>query len=523
MSLSLALCKDLASSVLQLLTPLNLGVGVTAFVGYRVLYALYLSPLRNVPGSFWARVSTLPTFYHDMRGTELDYMRDQARKYGSLFVMEPHKVAVCDPDDCQVILGSHAFMKDHMYANVDIMEPNTFLTRDPELNRQRRRQVGPALGLPKLKQMEPGILAAGTEQLWTKWDRAVEDAGAGGARVKYHEDFLLMTFDIISSLGFGRAHRSLTSGDRQIVTWVKRTFTVIFLQMLLPIVKAPLMRRLLSRPLYSEVERFLSLGRQAIADRRELLREQATEKPHDLLQAFMDAQDPDSRVQMTEGQVAAETIVGLLAGSETSANTLCWTLHLLLMHPEHLQRVIAEIRQKFGPDHCINYAEARAQLPFLEACILESLRLMPVAGNLPRQIPRGGVVLQGHFIPEGHTCSVSIAAANVCPKVWGDRAEVFDPQRFLNRSGDELRRRLLTFSAGVRACPGKNLAWVQIMPTLANVLSRYDVQVPEDAMFQPDQKDERGRPLLMPYAVAITCVPRFPDRDCVAVITKRKE
>ncbi|KAJ2374623.1 hypothetical protein IW150_002998, partial [Coemansia sp. RSA 2607] len=126
-----------------LVRPLNLCCGLSAYFAWKVFYALYLSPLRNVPGSFWTRISYLPMLYHDIRGTEPEFMNYHANKYGSVFVMEPKKIAVCDPEDCLVVLGSHSFLKDHHYSNVEFIEPNMFLTRDPELNKQRRRQVGP--------------------------------------------------------------------------------------------------------------------------------------------------------------------------------------------------------------------------------------------------------------------------------------------------------------------------------------------------------------------------------------------
>ncbi|KAJ2741620.1 hypothetical protein GGI19_006929, partial [Coemansia pectinata] len=153
----------LGSTLLELLRPANVFCGLGAWLGWRVAYALYFSPLRNIPGPFWARVSGLPMLLHDLGGTEADFMIKNSEKYGSLFVMEPNKIAVCDPDDCQIILSSHSFAKDMRYAQVDILEPNLFLTRDPELSRQRRRQIGPALSMSGLGKMEPMLLAAGAQ------------------------------------------------------------------------------------------------------------------------------------------------------------------------------------------------------------------------------------------------------------------------------------------------------------------------------------------------------------------------
>ncbi|KAJ2786929.1 hypothetical protein GGI15_001142 [Coemansia interrupta] len=506
-----------------LVRPLSLCCGLSAYFAWKVFYALYLSPLRNVPGSFWTRISYLPMFYHDIRGTEPEFMNYHANKYGSVFVMEPKKIAVCDPEDCLVVLGSHSFLKDHHYSNVEFIEPNMFLTRDPELNKQRRRQVGPVLSLSSLKRMEPQILEAGPKQLCDKWDRDIQNAAGsqGVARVCYHSDFTLMTFDVISSLGFGQSHRSLTTGDKKIVNWVNRTFTLIFLQAVLPIVKTRLFKNIFAKSLYNDVDEFIALGTRAINDRKQLLSTLSSDesKPRDMLQSFIDAEDPESKIRMTSEQVSAETIISLLAGSDTSSNTLSWTIHLLLMHPEYYQRAVSEVRQVFDREHLIVYSEAKLNLPFLDACIYESMRLMPVSSNLARCMPRGGVVIGGYFIPENHTCSVSINAANRNSRVWKDPMKYL-PERFIK--DDAKKRMVLTFSAGVRVCPGRHLALMEIFTTLANLLNRYDLELPEDSLFTPDKTDKNGSPVLMPYRTAGTCAPKFPERDCVALITKRK-
>ncbi|KAJ1902102.1 hypothetical protein LPJ66_000277 [Kickxella alabastrina] len=203
-----------------------------------------------------------------------------------------------------------------------------FLTVDPELNKQRRRQLGPTMGLANLKHMEPIIMAAGSKQLCSKWDRAIGQSKDGKtAKLCYHTDFMLMNFDIISSLGFGQAHRSLTSGDTQIVDWVHTTFVLMYLQGLFPFIKSKVFRQFIIKPLYDKYDAFFAVGTQAIEKRKQLLSnlKPGDSKPKDLLQSYIDAEDPESRIRMTSGQVATETINGLMAGSDTSSTNLTAT------------------------------------------------------------------------------------------------------------------------------------------------------------------------------------------------------
>ncbi|KAI8318799.1 cytochrome P450 [Martensiomyces pterosporus] len=351
---------------------------------------------------------------------------------------------------------------DNISEIVDALEPNMFLTSDPELNKQRRRQVGPAYSLASLRKMEPTILATGVQQLLDKWNTAIEQS-SDRPKVCYDNDFLMMTFDVIGSLGFGKTQRSLTAGDLTVVRWVKRSFDMMIMQM---------------------------------------------------------ATDPESKIRMTPSQVTTEVILTFLAGADTNSSTLTWTIHLFMLHPQHYRRAVDEVRSSFDKDHLITFDEAKVKLSFLEACIYESMRIRPVMSSLPRVIPPGGVMLQGHFIPEGYTCLVAIPAANMNKDAW-DKPHIFNPEWFIGNKENE--RNILTFSSGVRFCPGRNLAWIEILTTLANLFNAYNFELPDDALFTPDNLDKHGQPVIMPQKMVFTNGPRFPKRDCQIFISKRQK
>ncbi|KAI8323700.1 cytochrome P450 4F12 [Martensiomyces pterosporus] len=483
-----------------------------------VVYALYLSPLRNVPGPFLDHISSLPLLVTILRGGFTDKTLNDYDKYGNLFLMAGKVVAVCDPNDCRLILATHAFRKDMMYAHVDFNEPNMLLTRDPELNKQRRRQVGPALSLASLRKMEPTILAAGVQQLLDKWNTAIEQSPSGKAKVCYGQDFPLMTFDVIGSLGFGKAHRSLTTGNLTVTRWVKQTTNLTAAQMAIGELKWLPFSRLLIKFMCRDVDEFFAFANQSIDERKQLLAEGAA-KPNDILQAYIDAEDPESKIKMTQSQITSEVILTFAAGAETSSSTLTWTTHLLMLHPQHYKRAVDEVRSNFDKDHLITFDEAKEKLPFLEACIYESMRMRSATPALPRVVPPGGVTLQGHFIPEGYTCMVATPAANMNKDAW-DQPHIFNPERFI--SNEENKRNILTFSSGVRICPGRHLAWVEMLATLANLFNAYDFALPEDALFTPDILDKHAQPVIMPQNTDITNRPKFPERDCQVVISKRQ-
>ncbi|KAJ2500230.1 hypothetical protein GGH96_002923 [Coemansia sp. RSA 1972] len=245
--------------VYDLLRPLNLCIGLSVYAAYRVFHALYISPLRNVPGSFWCRISKLPMFYHDLRGLEPEFMQGNCQKYGSIFVMEPAKVGVCGQSECLTVLNSHGFLKDKIYARVKFIEPNLLLTRSPEQNHLRRRQIGGALQPHSLRGMEPIVLRAGVQQLMSKWD--TELAKSTQVRVQYFSEFSDMTFDVICSLGYGLEHRSLTTKDRKMTTWVRKTTLLLYVEVMMPILGHTPFKQTMLRGLRASVNKFLKFWR----------------------------------------------------------------------------------------------------------------------------------------------------------------------------------------------------------------------------------------------------------------------
>ncbi|KAJ1957710.1 hypothetical protein GGI12_004947 [Dipsacomyces acuminosporus] len=215
-----------------------------------------------------------------------------------------------------------------------------------------------------------------------------------------------------------------------------------------------------------------------------------------------------------------QAMLMLIAGSETSSNTLMMSVHLLMLYPECYKRAVEEVRSAFDRSHVITFNEAKAKPPYLEACIYESLRGVPViGGHWPRVAPKEGVSLRGHFVPGGTEININIPGANMNKKYWKDPC-LFDPTRFLDN--DEAKRSVFTFSTGVRVCPGKQLAWIEMFTILANVLKDYDLQLPGNyAECGPNVLDDRGYPKIMDTVFFISTMPKNSQRDCRIVISKR--
>lgn len=146
----------------------------------------------------------------------------------------------------------------------------------------------------------------------------------------------------------------------------------------------------------------------------------------------------------------------ILAGSETTATLLCGVTYLLTSHPEFLKKLTDEVRSSFADDAEITLLSVN-KLSYMLACLNEALRRYPpIAGVLPRQVPKGGAMVAGRFVSEGTVIGIPQWAINHSPDLWTDPME-YHPERFLGDpkyAGDRLDS-MQPFSIGPRNCVGK--------------------------------------------------------------------
>jgi cytochrome P450 len=116
------------------------------------------------------------------------------------------------------------------------------------------------------------------------------------------------------------------------------------------------------------------------------------------------------------------------AGADTSATTMRSTLLHIVTNPHILSTLLAEISSPLS--NPITDEEAR-KLPYLQAVIKEGLRIFPpITGLLPKEIPKGGEVLGGMWLPGGTTIGWSVFGMMRNEQVWGPDARIFRPERW---------------------------------------------------------------------------------------------
>jgi cytochrome P450 len=179
---------------------------------------------------------------------------------------------------------------------------------------------------------------------------------------------------------------------------------------------------------------------------------------------------------MSQKQCEAEILTALVAGSDTTANSLRMGLLLLATTPHvhrRLQKEIDEAIANGSISSPITVAEAKA-LPYLQAFIWESLRYHPpVALLFPKVVPTGGDTLDGKFVPGGTKIAFDSWSFGRRTDVFGDDAGIFRPERFLDASAEnrvEMEKTTeLLFGFGRYMCAGKVFAFMELNKVFVEV------------------------------------------------------
>lgn len=212
------------------------------------------------------------------------------------------------------------------------------------------------------------------------------------------------------------------------------------------------------------------------------LRRQSPENHHDLLSLFLQARDDDGQ-GMTDTQLRDELITLFLAGHETTANSLLWTLCLLSTHPDIEAQLQDELRTVLAGR--TPGAEDYPNLTFTQQVIRESLRLYPPVWWMSRE-PLTDWVCDDVLIPAGSEVGISPWVMHRDPQHYPDPQE-FRPQRWTGEFQQALpRHAYFPFGGGPRLCIGNNFALMEMALVLATLLQDFHIQVQGAETVQPD-------------------------------------
>ncbi len=342
-----------------------------------------------------------------------------------------------------------------------------------DLWRRQRRMVMAGFDPGHVRAYFPSLLKV-TQRLQMRWLRAA----AAGVAIDLQADLMRFTVDAIAGLAFGSEVNTLESDDDVIQRHLNKIFPAVFRRSLAPVRWWRYFKLPSDRALERSVAEVKAAIAGFIAQARARLRAdpELRAHPRNLLEAMVLAADEgDSGVD--DHDVAGNVLVMLIAGEDTTANTLAWMLYLLQRNPEALRRAREEVL-RVAPDPAACTPEQINALAYVEACCHETMRLKPVAPMVPMQAVHD-TTLGGVEVP-AETIVIGLMRHDALDARHFPDPGAFSPERWLASeshapSATSARRVSMPFGAGPRVCPGRYLALTEMKMALAMLLATFDI------------------------------------------------
>ncbi|KAK2983900.1 hypothetical protein RJ640_008059 [Escallonia rubra] len=175
------------------------------------------------------------------------------------------------------------------------------------------------------------------------------------------------------------------------------------------------------------------------------------------------------------------------AGQGTTAVLLSWIVFLLALNTDWQDKVRQEVLKVLGKER--PNSEGIARLKTMNMVVNETLRLYPPASNLTKKVQRK-VKLGKLVLPANMNVYIPIMALHHDPKIWGNDAHLFNPERFsegVNKATNNSPASYIPFSMGPRTCVGLNFAINEAKITLAMILQRYKFTLSPNHIHSPTQ------------------------------------
>jgi cytochrome P450 len=326
-------------------------------------------------------------------------------------------------------------------------------SRGPDWKWQRQTSA-PMFRHQEVMTFVPAFVKA-TRQLIDRWR-----CPADGSRHDIERDMTRVTFEVICATlltsqdpAVGMTIEASTDRFRKSGIW-HRLYTIA---------NAP---KWLSQPGHRALQRAVDTLRSSVAG---MVREcrKTGDVRNDLMYRLMNSRDPETGEPMNDEQLVDNLLTFYLAGHETTAVALTWTLYLLARSPEWTRLVKDEIAEVTAGAPLA--AEHIDKLVLTQQVLKESMRLYPPVPLLSRQAV-ADVAIGSHTIKAGTSIIVPIYAIHRHRKRWHD-PNVFDPDRFAPENEAKITRyQYMPFGAGPRICIGMAFAMVEATAMLATML-----------------------------------------------------
>jgi cytochrome P450 len=382
-------------------------------------------------------------------------------------------IVITDPRHCDQILRARpeTFSRGAIQSAIfSEMNLDGVFSSEGDSWRRQRKLTAAALAQRNLRGLYSKIQTV-TLRLLERWRRQAD----AGVALDLVDELKRYTVDVTTLLTFGYDANSIERDDDLVQRKLDLVFPTLIRRLFAPFplwryVRLPKDRQFEKAlaELRTWLDELIGAARAKLAAAPEL-----AERPSNFVEAMVATRDDEGNA-FSDDVIFANLMHVLLAGEDTTANTLSWAVHHLLDSPERVAPLREEAERILGSSEAASSVEMASKLDWAAAIANETMRLRPVGPvmGLTAKVETwvGDLVLSA-----GTGVVLLTRPAAIDPEHFGDPL-AFRPERWLGQpEGPHEVSVLIPFGAGPRMCPGRSLAFLEINTLLSMLYKNFEV------------------------------------------------
>ncbi|KAJ7737450.1 cytochrome P450 [Mycena maculata] len=386
-----------------------------------------------------------------------------------------------------------------------------------DTHRRQRKVAGPAFGAPEIKALIP-IYNKCAAQLTAKWIELINGNQEPSVVIDFPNWLGRATLDAIGIAGFDYDFGALNDSRNPLASAYNNILQLthghpskgrIFFQGIASYIPMSVLGFIQDHGRSSAVvearkvtELANKIAQDLVAEKTKAL--DTAKGKRDIMSLLVEANhNLDSRLHLNADEMYSHMRTNLLAGYETTSNTLSWAFLELARNPSvqtHLRQEIrahrADIISRGGSEFTFSDYD---NMPYLLAVLKENLRMNPVAHHIHRETSKddafplreplttlSGKRITELHVPRGLKFTTSVIGYHQDPSIWGEDAGIFNPDRWLQDTAKVIPTtgvyaNLLTFGSGVRACIGWRFAVAEMQAFLVELVENFEFSMTDSA------------------------------------------
>lgn len=504
---------------------------LAALIISRVVYLLYISPLSDIPGPWYAAVSDAWITYHVVRLEQCKIVQQLFEQYGPVVRIGPNKVVFRDLATTRSVYNHHKFDKSTYYKSLLTNDgDHAMTTLEHAPHAMRRKAYAPHYTPTNLALYQPEIHEAVLEMV-EKLNGVTESQPVECLRLFRH-----LAVDIVVNSSYGYRPGSIKKWASNVEDKLSTAIS--------DFPKRGILRSIFPTWAWNTICRIPNRRWRQLCDSDKIMAEfvssqvQSTRadiasgkaqvdcEKRPLLQRLLTHRYP-SNEPMSDAHIISEAMGHMIAGADTTSVSLSYFFWELTRRADIMAKLRQELDVAMLDGNSIPDITTLNKLPYLNAFVKEGLRLYGAAPSLlERVVPESttsgplneGFNLMGFVLPPGTIVATQAWSLHRDSSVFYS-PETFLPERWMEIRGQgidntahltKMTQYMMPFGTGSRVCGGQNLAQVMLRVVVASIVRNFDIV----AAAQTTEKTMEMKDSFVIFPASMECQLRFMPRKC---------